>query len=99
VSSLIKSCVRGDDVVTRWGGEEIVVFMPATNVYVAHKVAERICQSIASYSFGGLGISMTASCCVAESTSPFQDSTDVVKMADRAMCKAKHSGRNRVVTL
>jgi diguanylate cyclase (GGDEF)-like protein len=98
-SSLIKSCVRGDDVVTRWGGEEIVVFMPATNVYVAHKVAERICHSIASYSFGGLGISMTASCGVAESNSPFQDSTDVVKMADRAMFKAKHSGRNRVVTL
>jgi diguanylate cyclase (GGDEF)-like protein len=56
VSSLIKSCVRGDDVVTRWGGEEIVVFMTATNVYVAHKVAEGICQSIASYSFGGLRI-------------------------------------------
>lgn len=98
-SALIKNCVRGNDVVSRWGGEEIVVFMPATNVYVAQKVAERICQSIANYSFGDMDISITASCGVAESTSPFQDSTDVVKMADRAMFKAKHSGRNRVVTV
>ncbi|MFQ3323523.1 MAG: PleD family two-component response regulator [Pseudomonadales bacterium] len=36
-SSLIKSYVRGDDVVVRWGGEKIVVFMPATNFYVAYK--------------------------------------------------------------
>ena len=98
-SALIKNCVRGNDVVSRWGGEEIVVFMPATNVYVAQKVAERICKSIANYSFGDLDISITASCGVAESISPCQDSTDVVKMADRAMFKAKHSGRNRVVTV
>lgn len=98
-SALIKSCVRGNDVVSRWGGEEIVVFMPATNVYVAEKVAERICKSIDDYSFGELDISITASCGVAESNSPFQESTDVVKMADRAMFKAKHNGRNRVVTV
>ena len=98
-SALIKSCVRSNDVVSRWGGEEIVVFMPATSVYVAQKVAQRICQSIDNYSFGDLGISITASCGVAESNSPFQDSSDVVKMADRAMFKAKRGGRNRVITV
>ena len=95
----MKSMLRGQDSVCRWGGEEFMVLLPDTDSEGAREAAERIRARIADagYYFEGKEIALTASFGAAE----FGGEPDVeplIKAADTALYKAKNSGRNRVET-
>jgi diguanylate cyclase (GGDEF)-like protein len=93
---------RSADLVGRYGGEEFAVIMPNTPLDGAVAVAERICLAIRQREFPHtqsevgpfLTISLGVSVLVPNSaSSPAQ----LVEEADKALYRAKHSGRNRVV--
>jgi diguanylate cyclase (GGDEF)-like protein len=51
VSNALMDAVRGEDVVARYGGDEFVVLLPATNRAAATSVAQRISEGIARHRF------------------------------------------------
>ncbi len=88
----IRSSVRGDAVVVRWGGEEFLVVdrIPPGQ---ACTVAEGIRAAVSAPADPAVTVSIG----LAASTSPDLDLIDVISAADAAMYEAKAGGGDRVV--
>jgi two-component system, cell cycle response regulator len=96
----IKANIRNVDMACRTGGEEFVVVLPATDLDVAMKIAERMRKSVAAKPFnsGALApLNITASIGVAVLDGIDDKVEDLLKRADQALYRAKREGRNRVV--
>ncbi|MEW6055768.1 MAG: GGDEF domain-containing protein [Bdellovibrionota bacterium] len=99
VSELIKSYLRPEDLVGRYGGEEIIVAMQMS-ASEANSVANRIRRAVEAHrmiSTNHAEFRVTLSVGVA-STQEFKYEADVlISHADKALYRAKKLGRNRVV--
>lgn len=98
-AQVFKEQLRKIDLPARYGGEEFAVILPETNLKQAGQVAQRLRQSIESYPFSGQDkpLHVTISLGVAEyDLNRDADSKTLIDRADRALYKAKESGRNRV---
>ncbi|MFO0596099.1 MAG: diguanylate cyclase [Myxococcaceae bacterium] len=97
VSRVLKGCVRDNDIVCRWGGDEYVILLRGTDSGGALKVAERIRRSIESHRFlSREGFSLNISTCIGIASYPehAQDKQTLVDFADRAMYRGKKGTRN-----
>ncbi|PSV27566.1 MULTISPECIES: GGDEF domain-containing protein [unclassified Photobacterium] len=92
-ASLINKRVRKSDVFARWGGEEFVIFCPATPLGATAELAESIRECIESAVWDN-GMKVTCSLGVAELEN--EDYSHFIERADEALMKAKERGRNRV---
>ena len=93
----IKSMLRGQDSVGRWGGEEFMILLPDTDLEGGLVVGEKICRRIADspYYFAGKEIRITASFGMAEFTEN-RGIDGLIRVADQALYDAKNLGRNRI---
>ena len=93
-----KSSIREMDLIGRYGGEELMIILPETNLNTALQIAERICESVAEQPFKILDgeINSTVSVGVAAKDENTAHLETLVARADQAMYIAKHKGRNRV---
>ncbi|MEA3384174.1 MAG: diguanylate cyclase [Campylobacterota bacterium] len=97
VANILKQSVRNTDIVGRWGGEEFIVITSQTNLEQTMILAEKIRKNIESHQFKVIG---TKTSSFGVSTYHNGDTQEtLVKRADDALYKAKHGGRNCVVTL
>jgi len=97
VARIVKGCVRDDDVVVRFGGDEYVILLHGTDSGGALKVAERIRRTIETHHFlsrEGFGLSVTTCIGVASFPEHAQDKATLLDLADRAMYRGKKSTRN-----
>lgn len=94
VALLIKQCLRKEDILVRWGGEEFVVILPFTNAQEGTVIAERIRTNIENHIFKYVK-KITISIGVAEKTIE-ESFEDWFRRVDNAMYKAKEGGRNMV---
>ena len=99
--AVAKACQRGlrhDDVIGRFGGEELLVLLPRTPTEAAGFVAEKLRVAIEACQvpYDGLALSVTASFGVASLSPACATLKDLLIAADMALYKAKDSGRNRV---
>src|SRR5690554_2537890 len=89
---------RATDAVARFGGEEFAVILPGTSEADARQVAESIRQALETLKIPTAteNISLTASL-GGVSLIPSQEGSarDIIKLADDALYRAKHEGRNR----
>jgi two-component system, cell cycle response regulator len=97
----IRSQTRGIDVVARYGGEEVVVVIPDTDLDIARLVAERIRERVEDEMFAihqmTRQVKVTVSIGVASRLPTDSAASEVLKRADVALYKAKDLGRNQVV--
>ena len=98
IASLLRENVRQSDVVFRYGGEEFVIILPETKEETP-ETAERLRQTIEKEEFSGKGgekLHLTIS--VGVSYYPWSTSIPygLVEQSDRALYKAKETGRNKV---
>ena len=99
---LQKQLRRGIDWVARIGGEEFAVILPETGYEAALEVARRLRAAIAQprFSSEGKSIAVTASfglCGLDRVPAGERHLAErVLKIADAALYRSKHSGRNRV---
>jgi len=93
-----KDSVREIDLVGRYGGEEIIILLPETDLLPAVQVAERICSGVATtpIQVSQQEIHVTVSIGVAAKDENTVDLETLIARADQAMYIAKHKGRNRV---
>lgn len=96
----MKNALRTYDVLGRYGGEEFLVVTPGCTVQEAAKVAERLRKRLEStpLTLRDIQIRITASFGVASSKDVAEDVDAMIWAADAALYRAKHEGRNRVVT-
>lgn len=101
---LFEASVRSLDFVYRYGGEEFLIVMPETGREAVRPVAERVRERVAASAIphpeSSTGPFMTVSVGHASLTrhdlDRFAEWADLVESADRALYRAKQSGRNRV---
>lgn len=100
VVSIIKKTFRKDDIIGRYGGEEIVVLFENISVEQTFRIAEELRKIIENtpISYQNHTINITIS--IGAAHSPAGESHSFENMLDRAdaaMYEAKNSGRNRTV--
>jgi diguanylate cyclase (GGDEF)-like protein len=101
IASVIRTEIRGVDTAARYGGEELALILPGTELVSALRHAERVRHAIAERRVpagdGGALLTITASVGIAA----FPDSgvvsaEDLLRRADHALYRAKRAGKNRV---
>jgi diguanylate cyclase (GGDEF)-like protein len=99
VARALRDSSREVDSPARYGGEEMAVILPHTDLEGAYAIAERLRISIESLRIpllhdGGM-LRITASLGVAASTDGRKDA--LIADADAALYRAKHEGKNRTI--
>jgi diguanylate cyclase (GGDEF)-like protein len=99
LAAALARAVRNEDVVARFGGEEIAIVLRATGIEPALHTADRLRRLVehTTVDFHGQQLRTTCSIGVAGyPSSPYKDLEQLVAAADQALYRAKHAGRNRV---
>jgi diguanylate cyclase (GGDEF)-like protein len=102
IANVVKSQMRGVDTAARYGGEELALILPRTEMVSAYNVGERIRAAIAELRIttdtdASQSLRVTASFGIASyPESKARDGEDLVRRADRALYRAKKTGKNRV---
>ncbi|MFA5632341.1 MAG: GGDEF domain-containing protein [Porticoccaceae bacterium] len=102
VAHIIKSRIRLNDLVGRYGGEEFAVLLPHTSPQAAATLAEDLRHAVenATIHYGGVRLNVTVSIGVRASLPSAPLSRDaLIEGADQAMYRAKTQGRNQSATL
>lgn len=97
VGGIIRNIIRETDTPFRYGGEEFAILLPQTGSQGAMEVAERLRQAIQAVPFlGPTGAVIQATVSIGIATYPVDARSwgDLVSIADSAMYRAKHEGKN-----
>jgi diguanylate cyclase (GGDEF)-like protein len=100
-AAMLKASVRAYDIVGRYGGDEFLVILPATDAVEAVVVADRIAENAAATEIKiGPRSRTSLNLSVGLSVFPAQASTrqELIDAADRAMYQAKQRRRHTSVT-
>jgi diguanylate cyclase (GGDEF)-like protein len=102
VAELAKNTLRAEDVIGRIGGEEFLCILPRTTSVIAEKIALRMKEEISAYVFNieqGSTFSVTISVGVSCLSQDIDNSKSLYALADKALYRAKDSGKNCVNVL
>lgn len=101
VAGCLQSCVREDiDIVGRYGGEEFIVFLDATDAAGAQIVAARIRQRLMTMGVRHEASETARHVTLSIGIAPWQFGKTLellCEQADKALYEAKHAGRNQHV--
>lgn len=90
--------IRSSDILFRYGGEEFTIVLSNTDTEGAVLLAERIRESIEQMVYINNDVTMNFTVSIGVSTLTNHESgPGLFDRADKALYKAKHSGRNQVV--
>jgi diguanylate cyclase (GGDEF)-like protein len=99
VARTLTSCIRGDDVICRPGGDEFLMIITATDEAQAAKLVERVRRTVSERAIatrdGDVPVTLSAGCAV---RGPRQGITEneLFAQADDALRQSKAAGRNQL---
>ncbi|MFN7161798.1 MAG: GGDEF domain-containing protein, partial [Fimbriimonadales bacterium] len=97
----LQNALRNTECIARWGGDEFVVLMPATNLQGALTAAKRVLHAVRKTPFldtmGQARLKISISIGVAAYPNSTENPAEVLEKADEALEIAKRNGRNQVV--
>lgn len=97
VADVLKKELRGADVISRFGGEEFFIILPSANLSQARIIAERLRMSIQKDEFlKKFKVTLSAGLSEYIKNDTFEK---MANRADKALYKAKETGRNKVCTM
>jgi len=95
IADAVRANLRTVDTVGRYGGEELLALLPGADLSATERVAERVRSAVAAEpGFPALSISVGT----AAVDPAVEDLEELIRRADDSLLRAKHSGRNQVVT-
>jgi diguanylate cyclase (GGDEF)-like protein len=104
VAKILRASSREIDEPARYGGEELAVVLPGTDLEGAHNLAERVREGIEALRLPILGdesaepLRVTASFGAAALPISASDVRGLVAAADEALYQAKRAGKNRTIS-
>lgn len=102
----LSSSIRHSDILVRWGGEEFLIVSRYTDRAEADLLAQRVLSAIADTAFqvSESGETINRTCSLGWAAFPWSPKSprglsyeEVLTLADRALNRAKQSGRNQAV--
>lgn len=107
VAARLRAALRSSDTVSRIGGEEFMVVMPATTLNEARRAAMRVCDVVAARPIqvpghaDPINVTISIGMAFADPASPVTDGAalcgeSLLDRADKALYAAKGQGRNQV---
>lgn len=99
ISDILKGITRPQDLTSRWGGEEFLIFLPDISSGSAIDLAERLRVEIGShtFSYNDKKFTVTMSFGVSDHFFGETGSDCCIREADKNLYEAKRLGKNRVV--
>ena len=98
VCQRLRSALRAQDLIARWGGEEFILLLPNTDARAAFAIAERARRAVTASPLGTgsrrIEVSITVGVCASPADVPLATS---LRHADSALRTGKRSGKNRAV--
>ncbi len=92
LSHVVKQLLRPADLLGRYGGDEFVVLLPATNEHTAVAIANRLLEHINNIQLiNGERLSVSVGITQMKQDDDFES---LFKRTDKALYEAKRSGRN-----
>ena len=95
VADILHDSIRSSDVATRWGGEELAIYLPRVKINKTHEIAERIRKRVMERTRPQVTVSSGLS---------FWNRNDrnisvehLFQCADEALYEAKSVGRNKII--
>jgi diguanylate cyclase (GGDEF)-like protein len=100
VAAVARAQARETDLVARYGGEEMAVVLPETDAAGARTIAERLRAAVEGTAHATEHGTLRVTISVGVATWPGggQTAEELLTTADRALYRAKQTGRNRVET-
>jgi diguanylate cyclase (GGDEF)-like protein len=95
-ADLIKSGMREQDKLARWGGEEFLILLPNTDLQGALAIANKLKDAISADPIGhpvGVNVSVTGGVALINHNDTFET---LFKRADDALYQGKQNGRNQI---
>jgi diguanylate cyclase (GGDEF)-like protein len=99
IADILKEITRPQDLTSRWGGEEFLIFLPDISSGSAIDMAERLRVEIGAHTFSydNNKFSVTMSFGVSDHYFGQTGSECCIREADKNLYEAKKQGKNRVV--
>lgn len=94
VSQCIQNCIRDNDLIGRYGGEEFLLILPHTNIESGYQLASRIRETIASLAWDKPDMKVTISGGIAEYNG--HSEKELLQLADKRLYQAKSKGRDQI---
>ncbi|MFT2112253.1 GGDEF domain-containing protein [Marinomonas sp. 2405UD68-3] len=99
LSNIFKENWGKDAHISRWGGEEFLIFIPSTLFDIIHPEVERFRKRIEKVRFGDLDNPFHVTLSFGIARFNYQESIDnAINRADKHLYKAKSNGRNCIVS-
>jgi two-component system cell cycle response regulator len=98
ISNTIKSNLRPNDVVGRWGGEEFIAIIKTNNLLQLEETAERIRQLCENSTYNHKSKNICVSVSIGGSLYKKNETIkDLINRSDKFMYDAKQAGRNKCI--
>ncbi len=97
-ASRLRSAIRSNDILARFGGDEFLLILPSADHLVVTAIAQRMIDAMArAFDVDGKTVYVTASIGIAMAPLDGANPTDLLRHADTALYKAKSAGRNTLM--
>jgi diguanylate cyclase (GGDEF)-like protein len=101
LASIMMASFRRTDIICRYGGEEIAVILPSTDVNEAKAMGERLRKEIEEFKWPLRGITLSVGTATLvprrNQTASLGGINDFITMADMALYSCKRSGKNKAI--
>lgn len=95
IAQSMSGILRETDLVARWGGDEFVILFIDSDVFLAEQISQRVMRGVSDLEFEEIEQIVTISMGITKMIEG-DESSDMMKRADRALYESKMNGRNKI---